>query len=69
MEITIFGMLKGKTGSNQNGVNINELPPQFQYSLDYPHLNMTDVKNNKVIQIDTIKLDNERMWISPIVPL
>ena len=43
--------------------------PWFQYSLDYPHLNMTNVENNRVIQIDMIKLDNERMWISPIVPL
>ena len=30
-----------------HGISIHALPP-FQYSLDYPHLNMTKVEKNRV---------------------
>ena len=36
---------------HSHGMNINALPP-FQYSLDCPHLNMTKVEKNRVIQTD-----------------
>ena len=41
-----------------HGMSINALPP-FQYSLDSPHLNMTKVEKNRVIQTDIINLENK----------
>ena len=45
------------------GITINTLP-LFQYSLDCTHPNRTKVEKNRVVQINIIKLDNWRTWIS-----
>ena len=45
-------------------VSIKTLSP-FQYSLHYPHLNMTKLEKNRMIQADIINLENIRAWISP----
>ena len=47
---------------------MNALPP-FQYSLDFPLLNMTKVEKNRVIRTDIINLENKITWISPKIPL
>ena len=41
-----------------HGISINALPP-FQYSLDYPHLNMTKVEKNRVIRNYIINFENK----------
>ena len=41
-----------------HGMSINALSP-FQYSLDCPHLNMTEVEKTRVIQTDIINLENK----------
>ena len=40
-----------------HGITINALP-LFQNSLDCPHLNITKLEKNRVIQTDIINLDN-----------
>ena len=47
-----------------HGISIKTLSP-FRYSLDYPHLNMTKLEKNRMIQADIIILENIRAWISP----
>ena len=44
-------------------------PPTFQYSLDFPYLNMANMEKNNVIQTDIVKLDNEITWIGPTTSL
>ena len=49
-------------------INLNELS-SFQYRLNCPHLNITRVRKDRVIQADIIKLDNEKAWTSPTTRL
>ena len=51
-----------------HGMSINALLP-FHYNLNFPHLNMTKVEKNRVIQTDIINLENKITWISPKIPL
>ena len=51
-----------------HGMSIDALPP-FHYSLDCPHLNMTKVEKNMVIQTNTINLKNKITWISHKISL
>ena len=53
---------------NKHGTNINALP-LFEYSLDSPHLNMTKVEKNRVIQTNIINFKNKITWISPKISL
>ena len=37
---------------------------QFRYSLGCPHLNMTKVEKDRVIQANVINLENKLVWIN-----
>ena len=51
-----------------HGISINTISP-FQYNLDCPHLNMTEMEKIRLIWTDIIKLDNGRTSISRITCL
>ena len=51
-----------------HGISVKALS-LFQYSLDCPHLNMTKMESNRLIQTDIIKLDNRRTWIDFTISL
>ena len=41
----------------------------FQNTLGCPHLNMTKMEKNRMIQTNIIKLENKITWISPKISL
>ena len=51
-----------------HGLDIDRLPP-YNYSLDCPTLNFSRSELNQVIRADILRIDTERTWIRPSLPL
>lgn len=57
-----------QTWLSLHGMSMDTLPP-FQYSLDCPFLDLSHSELNRVMRMDIIRLDTERTWITPTLPL
>lgn len=51
-----------------HGLDIDRLPP-YNYSLDCPTLNFSRSELNRVIRADILRINTERTWIRPSLPL